>query len=131
MLATTRDGRRPKRTVYAITGAGRDAVRDRLRALLSELTLSYSTYCVALAFLSLLTMEDAAAQLQKRRAQLKAELDSTTTSYELLLARGVQPVHVVEIRHAQAHLRADPDLTDGLVAQIREGRIRLCSAGRG
>jgi DNA-binding PadR family transcriptional regulator len=124
LVETTREGRRPERTVYAITYAGRDVARDRLRELLSGLEPEHPSYCLALAFMSLLSMDDAAAQLAQRCVLLEGELASVTTSYEALLKRGVPPVHLVEMRHIQAHLRADLDLTRAITTDIDNGRLR-------
>jgi DNA-binding PadR family transcriptional regulator len=123
LVETIRAGKRPERTVYAITDAGREVIRDRLRELLSSLVPEYSMYCVALAFMSVLSKPDAAAQLERRCVLLEAELAASITAYEALLKQGMAPIHVVEMRHVQAHLRADLDLTRAIVAEIRSGQL--------
>ncbi|RKT89084.1 Transcriptional regulator PadR-like family protein [Saccharopolyspora antimicrobica] len=128
-VETTREGKRPERTVYAITDDGREIAAGRLRELLSTLESEYPTYGAALAFMSLLTTDDAAAQLERRAVLLESELASVTTSSDALLKRGVEAVHIVELRHLQAHLRADLELTRAIVDDIREGRLHW-QAGR-
>ena len=49
MVETTREGKRPERTVYAITDEGRAVALERLRELLATLQPEYPTYCAALA----------------------------------------------------------------------------------
>jgi hypothetical protein len=63
---TSRQGKRPERTVYGITRAGRELARDRLRELLSTVAPEYSTYCAALAFMPLLPMADAVERVDGR-----------------------------------------------------------------
>ncbi|QFZ19282.1 PadR family transcriptional regulator [Saccharothrix syringae] len=123
-VETTKEGRRPERTVYAITDAGREVALDRLRGLLSTPAPEYPGYCAALAFMSLLPMEDAAGQLEQRCVLLEAELAASQTGYDALVKRGLPPVALVEMRYMQAHLRADLDLTRSLVDDIRAGRLR-------
>lgn len=123
LVETTRAGKRPERTVYAITDAGRDVVRARLRELLSSPETEHPSYCAALAFMSLLSKTDATVQLERRCVLLESELAASVTGYEALLERGVTPIHVVEMRHVQAHLRADLDLTRAIIAEIHAGQL--------
>ncbi|MDA3649403.1 PadR family transcriptional regulator [Saccharopolyspora indica] len=122
-VETTREGKRPERTVYAITDAGREIATGRLRELLATLQPEYPAYCAALAFMSLLSPDDAAAQLERRTVLLEAELAAATTSSDALFKRGVNAIDIIELRHLQAHLRADLDLTRAIADDIREGRL--------
>ncbi|AIG77473.1 MULTISPECIES: PadR family transcriptional regulator [Amycolatopsis] len=122
-VETTREGKRPERTVYAITDEGREVALERLRELLSTLQPEYPTYSAALAFMSLLPKEDAVAQLERRAVLLEASLASATAGSDALVKRGVAAIDIVEIRHLQAHLRADLDLTRAIVQDIHEGRL--------
>ncbi len=128
-VRTTRDGKRPERTVYSITPAGRDLAHDRLRELLVSLTPDYPSFCAALAFMSLLTAEDAAERLERRCVLLESELAASQTGYDALVKRGVPQISLVEMRHLQAHLRADLDLTVSLVDDIHNGRLAWEPAG--
>lgn len=122
-VGTSRQGRRPERTVYEITDAGREIARDRLRELLSTPAPEYSSYCAALAFLSLLPRDDAAERLELRRVLLEGELAAAQARYEALRTRGTPPIALVEMLHVQAHLRADLELTRSICEDIRDGRL--------
>ncbi|MBB4683907.1 PadR family transcriptional regulator [Amycolatopsis jiangsuensis] len=122
-VATLREGKRPERTVYSITAAGRELARDRLRALLVSPAAEYSTYGTALACLSLLSTETAAERLERRCVLLEGQLAASQTEYDALRKHGMPAVALVEIRHLQAHQRADLDLTRALVDEIRGGRL--------
>lgn len=122
-VGVSRQGRRPERTVYEITDAGREVAGDRLRELLSTVTPAYSAYGAALAFLSLLSAADAARRLELRGVLLEGELAAARTRYDALIEQGVPPIALVEMRHQQAHLEADLELTRSICADIRSGRL--------
>ncbi|ONF63648.1 PadR family transcriptional regulator [Amycolatopsis keratiniphila] len=124
-VETIRNGRRPERTVYSITAPGRELARERLRELLVTLTPEYPVYCAALAFMSLLTAEDAASRLEHRCVLLEGRLAASQAEYDALTGRDVPRVALVEMRHLRAHLRADLDLTRALVDEIHSGRLEL------
>lgn len=126
---TSREGRRPERTVYSITAAGRELARDRLRELLMAPSAEYPPYRAALAFMSLLTAQDAASRLEHRCVLLESELAASATAYEALIKRGVQPVDLLELLHMRTHLRADLELTTALIADIHSGRLTWSPAG--
>ncbi|QIS14970.1 PadR family transcriptional regulator [Nocardia arthritidis] len=123
LVETTREGKRPERTVYAITDAGREVAQERVRELLAKPAPEYPSYAVALAFMSLLPKEHALGRLELRCVLLEAELASCTVAYEGLLKRGLPALSVVEWRHKQAHLRADLELTNALIDEIRSGAM--------
>src|SRR3979490_2286143 len=56
--ATSREGRRPERTVYAITEAGRDEIMAWLRELLAEPINEYPQFGAALAFFAALDKDE-------------------------------------------------------------------------
>lgn len=126
---TGRQGNRPERTVYAITEAGRDRARDRLRALLSTTAAEYPSYCAALAFLALIPMGEALKHLELRSVMLEGELSASQTQYEALRKRGTPPIAIVEMLYIQAHLRADLDLTRAICSDIRSERLVWKSMG--
>ena len=62
---TSRDGRRPERTVYTLTAAGCDELRDWMRELLSEPAKEFPQFEAALCLLPVLS-PDEAVKLVKR-----------------------------------------------------------------
>ena len=127
-VETSRAGRRPERTVYAITEAGRDAAVDRLRQMLSAVTPEFPGYRAALAFLSLLTPAEASAQLEQRTVALEAELAGQQAAYDLLRKKGLPRVALLEIEHLLATIRAELDLTSAIVEDLRSGRLTWSAA---
>src|SRR6202165_2831270 len=51
---TSREGRRPERTVYAITETGRDEITSWMREMLAQPVNDYPQFAAALAFLAVL-----------------------------------------------------------------------------
>jgi DNA-binding PadR family transcriptional regulator len=72
---TSRDERRPERTVYELTEAGGDALRSWTRGMLASPAREFPEFPAALASLMLLAPDDVAAQLSTRAATLSAEVD--------------------------------------------------------
>ena len=73
-VETGRDGRRPERTVYAITDAGRDEFMDNLRDLVRSPAEEFPVFAAALEMLA--TIEPAAARrlLMQRTFTLEAQV---------------------------------------------------------
>src|ERR687887_297968 len=67
-VRTSRQGRRPERTVYAITPDGDGEVRDWAREMLAKPTKEYPDFAVALAFVLILERKDEVIQLLENRA---------------------------------------------------------------
>src|SRR5918998_6688119 len=59
---TVREGRRPERTVYGITEAGREEFLTWLRELLSEPTKEYTQFAAGLSFLAAVSPPRAAGR---------------------------------------------------------------------
>ncbi|MFI5957309.1 PadR family transcriptional regulator [Cryptosporangium sp. NPDC051539] len=70
---TTREGRRPERTVYAITEAGHREVEDWLGELVSRPVKEYTQFEAALSLLAALPVDDAVRLLRLRLATLTME----------------------------------------------------------
>lgn len=120
---TTRAGNRPERTVYAITEAGQELARDRLRELLITVTPEYPAYRTALTFMAMLPEQDAADLLSRRAITLDGELAALQAGYDAAIKQGLPAIALVELQHMQAHVRADVELTKALADDIRTGRL--------
>src|SRR5690349_6766524 len=59
--ATERDPRRPERTVYELTDAGRAAGYDRLRQMIAQPADEFPEFPAALSLLPVLSVDDAAS----------------------------------------------------------------------
>lgn len=71
---TARDERRPERTVYEITAAGRDALRNWTAEVLASPAREFPEFPAALATVMVLAPEDVTASLAKRATDLATSL---------------------------------------------------------
>jgi DNA-binding PadR family transcriptional regulator len=120
-VETTREGRRPERTVYRVTEAGEDALLDRLRELLAAPRRDYPELTQALSFISRLEPADARAQLELRVGSLEAEVAGFTAL--LAGARHLPREWVVEVEYVLCLRRAELEWLRGIVADLRAGRL--------
>ena len=122
-VETSRSGRRPERTVYALTDFGREAARGRLNELLSTVDTEYPSFRAALSFLTLLTPGEAKARLGMRIVYLEAALAAAQTAYDALIKNGIPRIHVIEFDHARAQMRAELEVTQSIIGDIDAGRL--------
>src|ERR1700731_5195588 len=71
--APSREGRRPERTVYSITDAGRDEITAWLRELLAQPVNDYPQFASALAFFAALDQDEVLRLLKVRIALLEGQ----------------------------------------------------------
>lgn len=112
---TLRDGNRPERTVYRITEPGKAEFADWLAELLSTPVKEYTQFEAGLSLLPGLPPDQVVALLEKRCAQLEAQLAGFATYDETKLPR----LFVIEWEYVRAHLETDLRWTRQLIADIR------------
>jgi DNA-binding PadR family transcriptional regulator len=119
---TARDERWPERTVYELTEEGRETVLDWMRELLSTPAREFPLFPAALAFLPLLTPEDALRQLETRIMVLDADLARMETLYSAA-ARTLPRLFLIEDEYNRAMLRTELEWVRALADDLRAGRI--------
>jgi len=122
-VETSREGRRPERTVYAITEAGRDEARSRLREFMMRPVQESPSFGMALSFVSLLPPAEAAALLDRRTVALEAKLAAHDTVVESLIKQGLPRVQLVEVEFLNSRLRAELDFVRALSEDIKDRRL--------
>jgi DNA-binding PadR family transcriptional regulator len=120
---TSRTGRRPERTIYAITDAGREMTLGSLRDLLSNVDPEYPKFRTALAFLSLLPPDEAKERLRMRAIHLESTLAGMETAYDGLIKNGIPRIHLIEVDHITGQTRAELDVVRTIVEEIESGRL--------
>jgi DNA-binding PadR family transcriptional regulator len=121
-LGTSREGRRPERTVYRITDRGRELSDEWLREMLERPAREYPVFPAALSVAGVLPPDVVVERLRRRADAIESQLDRTDAevrSVQHLLAR----VHLLEVEHAQAVLRAELHWLRSVAADIDEGRL--------
>jgi DNA-binding PadR family transcriptional regulator len=119
---TVRSERRPERTVYAITDAGREAARTWLRELLATTGGEYPDFIAALSILFGLAPEDARAQLEARVEGLAAELAETEEQFARAPA-GLPRLFLLEEEYRRTLLEAELAWLRTLIDDLGSGRL--------
>ncbi len=114
---TEREGRRPERTVYRLTDAGRMELIDWVSELLSRPAKEYTR------FAGVLPPEDIAALLEQRCNLLDLEISQGHSLLQLVRQRGLLRVHVIEGEYLLAMREAELAWTRKLADEIRSGTL--------
>jgi len=122
-VEVSREGRRPERTVYAITEAGRDELHDWLWELTSVPDAEYPAFAAPLMFIYALGKDRAIAALSQRAARLEAEISSSDAFATAMLSEVPEFPRIfgIEEEYAQAMRRAELTWVRAIVAQLRDG----------
>jgi DNA-binding PadR family transcriptional regulator len=120
--ATSRDGRRPERTTYRITTAGRDELIGVLNEIISAPRRESSEFMAAMSFLVHLTPLEALARLMERSQKLEAEIGAVSAGVQAASAR-VLRINLIESEYLLAMLRAELAWVRTLADDVREGRL--------
>lgn len=122
-VETSREGRRPERTVYRITDAGRDAAHRRLADVLSTPVEEHPLFNAGLAFVNLLPEDEVVLHLQARRNALEFLLGGHLNAYEALRERGVERYRLLDMELNIARVRTELEYVRALVDDLAEGRL--------
>jgi DNA-binding PadR family transcriptional regulator len=120
---TVRLGRRPERTVYAITDAGSRELVDWLSDLITTPAKEYPQFEAALSLLPALPPDDALALLESRLVALevrRAQLAAVRQSSE---AAGLPRLFNLEGEYVELLLEAELAFVRALVADLRSGHL--------
>src|SRR5712692_10911359 len=86
---TEREGRRPERTVYRLTDAGRMELIDWVSELLSTPAKEFTRFEAGLSLAGVLPPEDVAALLEQRCNLLEIEISQQRSLLQLFEQRGL------------------------------------------
>jgi len=115
---TVREGRRPERTVYAITPAGRDEFEDWLAELLSTPVKEFTSLEAGLSLMPGLPPGEVVRLLGNRLDRLRMELGGLEGVVAMARERGLVDLFLVEDLYRQAMLRAELEFVEHLAAAI-------------
>ncbi|WAX56824.1 PadR family transcriptional regulator [Jatrophihabitans cynanchi] len=120
---TTREGRRPERTVYAITEAGQAELEDWLAELLATSTREYTSLEAGLSLAGALPPDEVARLLDKRCFALEMQLSALEKAGELGDQLQLPEIFAIESHYRHALLTAELAFVRRLVGRIRDGSL--------
>lgn len=123
-VGTSREGRRPKRTVYEIMEPGRVEMRSWLSELVATPVKEYLQFEAALALLAALPPESALSLLKRRCVALEHRLEEGETGLDQVRQDFALPrLFLVEADYMFTLLRAELEWTRSLVEEIETGTL--------
>jgi DNA-binding PadR family transcriptional regulator len=117
--ATTREGKRPERTVYAITEAGVEEFEDWLAELLSTPVRDFTALEAGLSLMAGLPPDEVARLLAERAERLRIELRALDAMFAETAEMGLPELFVVESRYRRHMLAAELEFVSTLADDIR------------
>ncbi len=120
-LETRREGRRPERTIYGLTGAGRAEFLGWLRELLGEPVKEYTQFAAGLSFLPALPPSEAIALLEQRARLLEEEVGRMRSEMDSVMEQGLSRLFLVEHEHELVLREAELGWVRGLFRGLEDG----------
>ncbi|GAA3198789.1 PadR family transcriptional regulator [Actinocorallia longicatena] len=128
---TDRAGNRPERTVYSVTGTGREAMDRRLSEIIELPEKEYPAFEGALSLVGVLGPDRTVELLERRLAALERELAEGREVYDHLISDLRLPrLFLIEVEYAAHQKRAEADWVRGLLTELKEETIDGMSAWR-
>lgn len=127
---TVREGKRPERTIYAITEQGRIELVDWLSELLSVPVKEYPQFEAALSLMPTLSPDQVVRLLEVRRMRLEGELAATDGVLASMAARDMPYLWSVEADYEQTMRRAELAFVDKLLNMITKEELPEIGAWR-
>jgi DNA-binding PadR family transcriptional regulator len=122
-LETTREGRRPQRTVYEITEAGVAEHDDWLAELLSTPVREFTSLEAGLSLMAGLEPDEVARLLAERAERLRLELAGIEATHKAVAEAGLPRIFLVESEYREHLLNAELEYVASLADDIRTGNL--------
>lgn len=118
-----KEGRRPERTVYALTDVGRALLLRLVGEILAVPRREYLYFSAGLMFMHHLTSVEAAEHLGRRAVALAAVTEKLNRIMSTLLGEGLKRPAIVELEHKIAMLEAERAFVLRLEQEIGTGKL--------
>jgi DNA-binding PadR family transcriptional regulator len=123
VVDTQREGRRPERTVYGVTEAGRDAFVERAKGMIGTIAPEFPEYVSGLSALNELDREDALNELRTRALRLRAADAADQVIMENLTAKPLPAIYWLDVRFLADRRAFELAWTNQLIEDITTGRV--------
>lgn len=122
-METTREGRRPERTTYQITAAGRETSESWLSEMLARPKAEQPEFAAALAAMALLLPGSARTVLGERIVRLDEQVESLETSLGEAVEAGLPRIVLVEVEYVLALRKAEAAWVRELLEDLANKRL--------
>src|SRR5262249_32458528 len=122
-VETTREGRRPERTVYRLTPAGERQMLTWLQEMLANPVRQPTQFFAALSFLPQLSPECVRAQLQQRAAALEVMIAEVDRVLQTMVPR-IGRLGLIEVEYERAMRQAELAWVRALQNDLQTGTLR-------
>jgi DNA-binding PadR family transcriptional regulator len=119
---TSRNGRRPERTTYRLTPAGREGLMAKLRKIVATPRRESSEFMAAMSFLVHLTPAESLPYLQERCRLLQEEIERQRATLREA-SRSVDRINLIENEYLLAMLMAERQWVMRLAADVEDDRL--------
>jgi DNA-binding PadR family transcriptional regulator len=127
---TVREGRRPERTVYAITDPGRIELVDWMSELLAVPVKEYLQFEAALSLMPVLSPDVVIRLLEVRRMRLDAEIAAAAGVMASMADHGMPYLWTIEVDYTQALRRAERDFVQSTIDRLSKEDLPEVQAWR-
>jgi DNA-binding PadR family transcriptional regulator len=118
---TVREGRRPERTVYALTEAGRSRLVSWMRDLLSKPAKEYPQFTAGLSLMPVLPPAEVPGLLEERARRLDQEMRHRRSMMEAAREQGLPRLFLIEEEHRLVLAEAELEWVRELAREMRKG----------
>lgn len=123
VVDTNREGNRPERTVYAVTGKGRDLFATSTLDMIANPAEEYPRFPQAVDVLADLNPEDAISALKTRLLHLDNKLASVEITDKHLAEKQTHRMHVLAHEYYAHMWRAEREWVENLINDIETERL--------
>ena len=120
---TVREGRRPERTVYAVTDAGVRELTDWLTELVAAPVKEYPHFMAALSFLPALDIGDALDALRQRAMAIEMRLAQLRGVLRAAGDAGLPRLFELEAEYEERLMETELDFVVALIKDIEDGSL--------
>jgi DNA-binding PadR family transcriptional regulator len=120
--SSDREGRRPERTTYAITQAGREEMCDWIREIVGDPEPEHPRFEAALSVIGVLGPDETRSLLERRLGALEAGIEADRAMLAEA-AKTVARIFLVEGEYALAIREAEAAWVRSLLAELTEGTL--------
>jgi DNA-binding PadR family transcriptional regulator len=120
---TSRAGRRPERTVYALTEAGEKAFAEQVADLLAVPAEEFPAYTLAVGLSPSLDRATVLGELRRREDEVTRQVAADRAAVERLERMELPARYWLDVRLTLAMREAELAWTTDLIAQIDSGRL--------